>query len=90
MNMFCLPANFIEEACKFGERYPATTLYSVVCGLPRHLQTESDLAISLLAKNEVCIVAKKREICSMYKMLIRMKYYIKNTNEREKLYNVPS
>ena len=84
--------NFIEEACKFGERYPARTLYSVVCGLQRHLQTEngSFKAISLLAKNEVCIVAKKREICSMYKMLIRMKHYIKNTNEREKLYNVPS
>ena len=84
---------FIEKARKFGERYPARTLYSVVCGLQRHLQTENgSLAISLLAKNEVlvCIVAKKREICSMYKMLIRMKHYIKNTNEREKLYNVPS
>jgi hypothetical protein len=32
---------------------------------------------------EVCIVAKKREIFCMYKMLIRMKHYIKNTNERE-------
>jgi hypothetical protein len=86
-----LLTNFIEEACKFGERYPARTLYSVVFGLPRHLQTENgSLAISLLAKNEVCIVTKKREICSMYKMLIRMKHYIKNTNEREKLYNVPS
>ena len=27
---------------------------------------------------------------SMYKMLIRMKHYIKNTNEREKLYNSSS
>ena len=39
---------------------------------------------------EVCIAVKNWEIWFVYKMLIRMKYYIKNTNEREKLYNVAS
>ena len=45
---------FIEEVCKQnGERYPARSLYSVVCGLQRHLQTKNgSLAISLLAKDE--------------------------------------
>ena len=43
-------AKFIEEVCKQnGERYPARTLYSVVCGPQRHLETENgSLAISLL------------------------------------------
>ena len=44
----------------------------------------------VLSYYEVCITVKNWEICFVYKMLIRMKYYIKNTNEREKLYNVVS
>ena len=38
---------------------------------------------------EVCIAVKNWEIWFVYKMLIRVKY-IKNTNEREKLYDVAS
>ena len=44
---------FVQEVCKpDGQRYPARTLYSIVCGLQRHLQ-DSNGQISLLDKNEV-------------------------------------
>ena len=48
-------SKFIQEVCKQnGKRYPARTLYSIVCGLQGHLQIRiGSLAISLLAKNEV-------------------------------------
>ena len=48
-------SKFMQEVCKQnGKRYPARTLYSIVCGLQRHLQIQNgSLAISLLAKDEV-------------------------------------
>ena len=57
---------FIEEVCKQNsERYPARTLYSVVCGLQRHLETENGiLAISLLSKNE------KGRLCEILAVVI--------------------
>jgi hypothetical protein len=46
-------SRFIQEVVKAnGERYPARTLYGIVCGLNRYLQEESDLPVSILDKNE--------------------------------------
>ncbi len=46
-------SRFIQEVVKAnGERYPARTLYGIVCGLKRYLQEESDLPVSILDKNE--------------------------------------
>ena len=46
-------SRFIQEVVKAnGERYPARTLYDIVCELNRYLQEESDLPVSILDKNE--------------------------------------
>lgn len=47
-------AKFIQEICKAnGERYPPRTLYSIACGLNRHLQEECEAPVSILDKNEM-------------------------------------
>ncbi len=39
-------SRFSQEVVKAnGERYPARTLYGIVCGLNRYLQEESDLPV---------------------------------------------
>jgi hypothetical protein len=45
---------FIEEVCKEdGQRYPARSLYSIVCGLERHLQeANGSEAIPLINNDE--------------------------------------
>lgn len=32
---------FMEAAQKTGERYPAKTIYGIVCGIPRHLEEQN-------------------------------------------------
>jgi hypothetical protein len=45
---------FVQEVCKVeGERYPSRSLYSICCGLQRHLDDiNAGDAIKVLSKNE--------------------------------------
>jgi len=44
---------FIQEVCKKdGKRYPARTLYSITCGIQRHIQ-ETNVQLVLLDSKEI-------------------------------------
>ncbi|CAB3983360.1 Hypothetical predicted protein [Paramuricea clavata] len=89
-------AKFVMEVCKEdGECYPPQTLYSICCGIQRHLAEINGVnAFTILDKKDNrfatfrwALDGETRQANyegvtrSTLEVLMRLKFYIKNTNE---------